>query len=366
MFAENPIQRRQSTQIKVGNVLIGGDAPIAVQSMTNTRTTDVAATVAQIQAIAAAGADLVRVSVPTMEAAEAFKLIKQQSPIPLVADIHFDYRIALKVAEYGVDCLRINPGNIGREDRIRAVVDAAKDYNIPIRIGVNGGSLEADIQEKYREPTPEALVESAMRHVDILDRLNFDQFKVSVKASDVFLAVGAYRLLAKQIKQPLHLGITEAGGARAGAVKSAIGLGMLLAEGIGDTLRISLAADPVEEVKVAFDILKSLRIRSRGINFIACPSCSRQEFDVIKTMNELEQRLEDVVDPLTVSVIGCVVNGPGEALISDLGVAGANRKSGFYINGERQRLRLDNEQIAEQLEQQVRQYLQQRIAVKQV
>jgi (E)-4-hydroxy-3-methylbut-2-enyl-diphosphate synthase len=366
MFAENPIKRRPSTQIKVGNVLIGGDAPIAVQSMTNTRTTDVDATVAQIRAIAAAGADLVRVSVPTMEAAEAFKLIKQQSPIPLVADIHFDYRIALKVAEYGVDCLRINPGNIGREDRIRAVVDAARDYNIPIRIGVNGGSLEADIQEKYREPTPEALVESAMRHVDILDRLNFDQFKVSVKASDVFLAVGAYRLLAQQIKQPLHLGITEAGGARAGAVKSAIGLGMLLAEGIGDTLRISLAADPVEEVKVAFDILKSLRIRSRGINFIACPSCSRQEFDVIKTMNELEQRLEDVVEPLTVSVIGCVVNGPGEALVSDLGVAGASKKSGFYLNGERQKLRLDNDNIAEQLEQQVRQYLQQRIAVKQV
>lgn len=366
MFAENPIKRRKCTQIKVGNVLVGGDAPIAVQSMTNTLTTDVAATVAQINAIAAAGADIVRVSVPTMDAAEAFKLIKQQSPVPLVADIHFDYRIALKVAEYGVDCLRINPGNIGREDRIRAVVDAAKDYNIPIRIGVNGGSLEADIQEKYGEPTPEALVESAMRHVDILDRLNFDQFKVSVKASDVFLAVGAYRLLAKQINQPLHLGITEAGGARSGAVKSAIGLGMLLAEGIGDTIRISLAADPVEEVKVAFDILKSLRIRSRGINFIACPSCSRQEFDVIKTMNELEQRLEDIVDPLTVSVIGCVVNGPGEALISDLGVAGANRKSGFYINGERQRLRLDNGQIAEQLEQQVRLYLQQRIAVKQL
>lgn len=366
MFATNPIKRRQSTQIKVGNVLIGGDAPIAVQTMTNTRTTDVDATVAQIRAIAAAGADLVRVSVPTMEAAEAFKLIKLQSPIPLVADIHFDYRIALKVAEYGVDCLRINPGNIGREDRIRAVVDAARDHNIPIRIGVNGGSLEADIQEKYREPTPEALVESAMRHVDILDRLNFDQFKVSVKASDVFLAVGAYRLLATQIKQPLHLGITEAGGARAGAVKSAIGLGMLLAEGIGDTIRISLAADPVEEVKVAFDILKSLRIRSRGINFIACPSCSRQEFDVIKTMNELEQRLEDVVEPLTVSVIGCVVNGPGEALISDLGVAGASKKSGFYLNGERQKLRLDNENIAEQLEQQVRQYLQQRIAVKQL
>lgn len=358
MYAENPIIRRPSKQIFVGNVPVGGDAPIAVQSMTNTRTTDVAATVAQIEAIAKAGADIVRVSVPTMEAAEAFKLIKQQSPIPLVADIHFDYRIALQVAEYGADCLRINPGNIGREDRIRAVVDSARDHNIPIRIGVNGGSLEADLQEKYREPTPEALVESAMRHVEILDRLNFDQFKVSVKASDVFLAVGAYRLLAKQIQQPLHLGITEAGGARAGAVKSAIGLGMLLSEGIGDTLRISLAADPVEEVKVGFDILKSLRIRSRGINFIACPSCSRQEFDVIKTMNELEQRLEDVVDPLTVSVIGCVVNGPGEALISDLGVAGANKKSGFYMNGERQKLRIDNDSVAEQLEQQIRQYLQ--------
>ena len=366
MFAENPIKRRQSTQIRVGNVLIGGDAPIAVQSMTNTRTTDVEATVAQIRAIAKAGADLVRVSVPTMDAAEAFKLIKQQSPIPLVADIHFDYRIALKVAEYGVDCLRINPGNIGREDRIRAVVDCARDHNIPIRIGVNGGSLEADIQEKYREPTPAALVESAMRHVDILDRLNFDQFKVSVKASDVFLAVGAYRLLAQQIKQPLHLGITEAGGARAGAVKSAIGLGMLLAEGIGDTLRISLAADPVEEVKVAFDILKSLRIRSRGINFIACPSCSRQEFDVIKTMNQLEERLEDVTEPLTVSVIGCVVNGPGEALVSDLGVAGASKKSGFYINGQRQKLRLDNDQVADQLEQQVREYLLHKIAVRQL
>lgn len=356
-YAENPIKRRQSTQIKVGTVAVGGDAPISVQSMTNTKTTDVEATLAQIAAIAKAGADMVRVSVPTMEAAEAFKLIKQQAPIPLVADIHFDYRIALKVAEYGADCLRINPGNIGKEDRIRSVVEAARDRNIPIRIGVNGGSLEADLQEKYGEPTPEALLESAMRHVDILDRMNFDQFKVSVKASDVFLAVGAYRLLAKQIKQPLHLGITEAGGARSGAVKSAIGLGMLLSEGIGDTLRISLAADPVEEVKVGFDILKSLRIRSRGINFIACPSCSRQEFDVIKTMNELEQRLEDVIDPLTVSVIGCVVNGPGEALISDLGVAGANRMSGFYLNGQRQKLRIDNSQVAEQLEAQVRLYL---------
>lgn len=310
---ESPIVRRKSRQIMVGNVPVGGDAPITVQTMTNTKTTDVAATVEQIQRIERVGADIVRVSVPTMEAAEAFKLIKQQTRIPIVADIHFDYRIALKVAEYGADCLRINPGNIGNEERVRAVVDCARHYNIPIRIGVNGGSLERDLQEKYGEPTPEALLESAMRHVDYLDRLNFENFKVSVKASDVFLAVGAYRLLAKQIDQPLHLGITEAGGFRAGAVKSAIGLGMLLSEGIGDTLRISLAADPVEEVKVGFDILKSLRIRSRGINFIACPSCSRQEFDVIGTVNALEERLEDIITPMDVSIIGCVVNGPGGA-----------------------------------------------------
>ena len=348
------IKRRESTKIYVGNVPIGGDAPIAVQSMTNTRTTDVEATVAQIKSLERVGADIVRVSVPTMDAAEAFKQIKQQVNVPLVADIHFDYRIALKVAEYGVDCLRINPGNIGREDRIRAVVDCARDKNIPIRIGVNAGSLEKDLQEKYGEPTPEALLESALRHVEILDRLNFDQFKVSVKASDVFLAVEAYRLLAKSIKQPLHLGITEAGGARAGAVKSAIGLGMLLAEGIGDTLRVSLAADPVEEIKVGFDIFKSLRIRSRGINFIACPTCSRQEFDVIGTVNELEQRLEDIITPMDVSIIGCVVNGPGEALVSDLGVTGGNKKSGYYLNGERQKERFDNEDIVNQLEAKIR------------
>ncbi|HHF4301950.1 TPA: flavodoxin-dependent (E)-4-hydroxy-3-methylbut-2-enyl-diphosphate synthase [Haemophilus influenzae] len=348
------IKRRESTKIYVGNVPIGGDAPIAVQSMTNTRTTDVEATVAQIKSLERVGADIVRVSVPTMDAAEAFKQIKQQVNIPLVADIHFDYRIALKVAEYGVDCLRINPGNIGREDRVRAVVDCARDKNIPIRIGVNAGSLEKDLQEKYGEPTPEALLESALRHVEILDRLNFDQFKVSVKASDVFLAVEAYRLLAKAIKQPLHLGITEAGGARAGAVKSAVGLGMLLAEGIGDTLRVSLAADPIEEIKVGFDILKSLRIRSRGINFIACPTCSRQEFDVIGTVNALEQRLEDIITPMDVSIIGCVVNGPGEALVSDLGVTGGNKKSGYYLDGERQKERFDNEDIVNQLEAKIR------------
>jgi (E)-4-hydroxy-3-methylbut-2-enyl-diphosphate synthase len=354
MFADSPITRRKSIRINVGNVPIGDGAPIAVQSMTNTPTTDVAATVAQINRIVAVGGEIVRVSVPTMEAAEAFKLIKQQVSVPLIADIHFDYRIALKVAEYGVDCLRINPGNIGSLDRVRSVVDCAKDKNIPIRIGVNGGSLEKDLQEKYGEPTPMALVESAMRHVDILDKLNFDQFKVSVKASDVFLAVGAYRELAKQIVQPLHLGITEAGGMRAGSVKSAVGLGMLLAEGIGDTLRVSLAADPVEEIKVGFDILKSLRIRSRGINFIACPSCSRQEFDVISTVNALEQRVEDILTPMDVSIIGCVVNGPGEAEISDLGLTGARNMSGFYLDGKRQRERLSNDDLVNQLEQKIR------------
>ena len=354
MFKESPIIRRQSTKIMVGNVAVGGDAPITVQSMTNTLTTDVAATVAQIKALEAVGADLVRVSVPTMDAAEAFKQIKQQVNVPLITDIHFDYRIALKVAEYGADCLRINPGNIGREDRVRAVVECARDHNIPIRIGVNGGSLEKDIQERYTEPTPEALLESAMRHVDILDRLNFDQFKVSVKASDVFLAVGAYRLLAKQINNPLHLGITEAGGMRAGSVKSAIGLGMLLAEGIGDTLRVSLAADPIEEIKVGFDILKSLKLRSRGINLIACPSCSRQEFDVISTVNELEQRLEDLLTPMDVSIIGCIVNGPGEAMVSDLGLTGSSKKSGYYLDGVRQKERFDNTNLVDELEQRIR------------
>ncbi|MDP2559917.1 flavodoxin-dependent (E)-4-hydroxy-3-methylbut-2-enyl-diphosphate synthase [Psychrobium sp. 1_MG-2023] len=354
MHSQSPIVRRQSTRIMVGNVPVGDGAPIAVQSMTNTLTSDVEATVAQIKRIEAAGADIVRVSVPTMNDAEAFKVIKEQTSIPLVADIHFDYRIALKVAEYGADCLRINPGNIGREERIRSVVDCARDKNIPIRIGVNGGSLERDIQEKYGEPTAEALLESAMRHVDILDRLNFDQFKVSVKASDVHLAVESYRLLAKQIVQPLHLGITEAGAFRAGAVKSAVGLGMLLNDGIGDTLRVSLAADPVEEIKVGFDILKSLRIRSRGINFIACPSCSRQEFDVIATVNELENRLEDVVKPMDVSIIGCVVNGPGEALVSDIGLAGGNKMSGFYQDGVRQKERLKNTDLVDSLEAKIR------------
>ena len=349
----SPIKRRISKQIMVGNVPVGGDAPITVQTMTNTKTTDVAATVAQIRAVERVGADMVRVSVPTMDAAEAFRQIKQQVSIPVIADIHFDFRIALKVAEYGADCLRINPGNIGKEDRVRAVVDCARDLGIPIRIGVNGGSLEKELMDKYGEPTAEALLESAMRHVDILDRLNFDQFKVSVKASDVFLAVDAYRLLARQIEQPLHLGITEAGGFRAGAVKSAIGLGMLLSDGIGDTLRVSLAADPVEEVKVGFDILKSLRIRARGINFIACPSCSRQNFDVVKTMNELETRVEDLLVPLDVAVIGCVVNGPGEAKEAHIGLTGGSPNNLVYIDGK-PASKLTNENLVDELEKLIR------------
>lgn len=334
MHFESPIRRRKSRQIMVGNVAVGGDAPISVQSMTNTETTDVQATVNQVNQIQKAGADIVRVSVPTMEAAEAFGQIRQQVDIPLVADIHFDYRIALKVADLGVDCLRINPGNIGREKRIRAVVDKARDLNIPIRIGVNAGSLEKDLQKKYGEPTPDALVESAMRHVDILDQLDFHNFKVSVKASDVFMAVAAYRKLATEIEQPLHLGITEAGGFRSGTVKSAVGLGALLMDGIGDTVRISLAADPVQEVKVAWDLLKSLKLRSKGINFIACPSCSRQNFDVISTMNDLEVRLEDIDVPMDVAVIGCVVNGPGEAKEADIGLAGGTPNNLIYVDGQ--------------------------------
>ena len=358
MFNENPIKRRLSRRIMVGRVPVGGDAPVSVQSMTNTETTDVAATVAQINALENAGADIVRVSIPTMDAAEAFGKIKQQVSVPLVTDIHFDYKIALRVAELGADCLRINPGNIGREDRVRAVVHAARDRGIPIRIGVNAGSLEKELQKKYGEPTPEALVESALRHVDMLNKFDFQDFKVSVKASDVFMAVGAYRLLATQIEQPLHLGITEAGGFRSGAVKSAIGIGMLLAEGIGDTIRVSLAADPVEEVRVGFDILRALRIRSKGINLIACPSCSRQEFDVIATVNALEQRIEDIKEPLDVAVIGCCVNGPGEAKAAHIGLAGGN-PSLLYINGKPDH-KIGNEQLVDEIERVIRAELERR------
>jgi (E)-4-hydroxy-3-methylbut-2-enyl-diphosphate synthase len=350
---ESPIKRRKSRQIWVGDVAVGGDAPISVQSMTNTETCDVQATVAQVQAIADAGADIVRISVPSMEAAEAFREIRAQVSVPLVADIHFDHKIALKVAEYGVDCLRINPGNIGRDDKVREVIHSARDKGIPIRIGVNAGSLGKDLQRKYGEPTAEALVESAMRHVDILDKHNYPDFKVSVKASEVFMAVQAYRLLAREIDQPLHLGITEAGGLRGGTVKSAVGLGMLLMDGIGDTIRISLAADPVEEVKVGFEILKSLKLRTNGINFIACPSCSRQNFDVVATMNTLEQRLEDVRTSMDVAVIGCIVNGPGEAREADVGLTGASPSNLIYIDGEPDH-KISNEAFIDHLEQVIR------------
>ncbi|MFA5630931.1 MAG: flavodoxin-dependent (E)-4-hydroxy-3-methylbut-2-enyl-diphosphate synthase [Porticoccaceae bacterium] len=348
-----PIKRRQSRQIMVGKVPVGGDAPISVQSMTNTETTDVAATLAQIRRLENAGADIVRVSVPSMEAASAFGEIRRQCAVPLVADIHFDYKIALKVIDEGVDCLRINPGNIGREERVRAVVEKCRDHNVPIRIGVNAGSLEKDLQRKYGEPTPEALVESAMRHIDILDRLDFREFKLSLKASDVFMAVDAYRLIAAQIDNPLHLGITEAGGLRSGTVKSAIGLGALLLDGIGDTLRISLAADPVEEVKVGWDILKSLKLRSKGINIIACPSCSRQNFDVIATVNALEERLEDVKVAMDVSIIGCIVNGPGEAKVSDLGLTGGTPNHLLYTDGKISR-KLSQQDLVDNLERAIR------------
>ena len=353
MKVESPIERRVSRKIFVGDVPVGGDAPISVQSMTNTDTCDVAATVAQVRAIEEAGADIVRVSVPTMEAAEAFRQIREQVSVPLVADIHFDHKIALKVAEYGVDCLRINPGNIGRDAKVREVIDSARDKGIPIRIGVNAGSLGKDLQRKYGEPNAEALVESAMHHVDILDKFDYPDFKVSVKASGVFMAVAAYRLLARQIDQPLHLGITEAGGLRGGTVKSAVGIGMLLMEGIGDTLRVSLAADPVEEVKVGFDILKSLQLRANGINFIACPSCSRQNFDVVGTMNVLEQRLEDVRTPMDVAVIGCIVNGPGEAREADVGLTGASPNNLIYVDGEPHH-KISNADFIDHLEEVIR------------
>lgn len=353
MMSASPIVRRQSRRIMVGNVPVGGGAPISVQSMTNTETCDVAATVAQIKRLEAVGADIVRVSVPSMEAADAFKLIRQQVSVPLVADIHFDYLIALKVAEYGVDCLRINPGNIGSEKRIRAVIDAAKDKGIPLRIGVNAGSLGKTLLRKYKEPSAEAMVESALTQISILDKLNFQNFKVSLKASEIFMTLKAYRALASQIDQPLHLGITEAGGLRSGTVKSAIGLGALLMEGIGDTIRISLAADPVEEIKVGFDILKSLGLRSKGVNLVACPSCSRQNFDVISVVNALEARLEDIITPVDVAVIGCIVNGPGEAKVAEIGLTGASPHNLAYVDGKPHH-KIDNKSLVDELETMVR------------
>ncbi|MGK0293180.1 MAG: (E)-4-hydroxy-3-methylbut-2-enyl-diphosphate synthase [Porticoccaceae bacterium] len=352
-FSESPIVRRKSRQIMVGNVPVGGDAPISVQSMTNTPTSDVDATVAQIESIQQAGADIVRVSVPSLAEADAFGEIRKRVSVPLVADIHFDHKIALRVADLGVDCLRINPGNISREDRLREVIAKAKDLNIPIRIGVNAGSLGRDLLRKYGEPTAEAMVESAMRNVDRLDKYDFQNFKVSVKASEIFMAQAAYRDLAKRIEQPLHLGITEAGGLRSGTVKSAIGLGALLLDGIGDTIRISLAADPAEEARVAWSMLRSLRLRSKGINFIACPSCSRQNFDVISTVNALEARLEDITVPMDVSIIGCIVNGPGEAKLSDYGLTGGSPANLVYLDGVPDH-KIKQENLVDQLEAEIR------------
>src|SRR5215813_8582422 len=316
------IHRRKCRQIHVGSVAVGGDAPITVQSMTNTVTHDVKATVEQIQGLERAGADIVRISCPDQESALALKDIVKQVTVPIVADIHFHYKRAIEAAESGAACLRINPGNIGSSARVREVINAAKDHGCSMRIGVNAGSLERDLLERYGEPCPEAMVESALNHAKILEDNDFFEFKISCKASDVFLAVAAYHELASACDYPLHLGITEAGGLRSGTVKSSIGIGSLLWAGIGDTIRVSLSAEPVEEVKVGFDILKSLDLRHRGVRIVSCPSCARQGFDVVKTVAKLEERLAHIPTPVSLSIMGCVVNGPGEARETDVGLTG--------------------------------------------
>jgi (E)-4-hydroxy-3-methylbut-2-enyl-diphosphate synthase len=328
------ISRRRSRQIHVGKVPVGGDAPITVQSMTNTLTHDVVATVNQIKALERAGADIVRVSCPDQESALALKEIVPQVDVPIVADIHFHYKRAIEAAQSGAACLRINPGNIGSSERVREVVKAAKDHGCSMRIGVNAGSLERDLLERYGEPCPEAMVESALHHAKILEDNDFFEFKISCKASDVFLAVAAYQQLAEACDYPLHLGITEAGGLMTGTTKSAIGMGSLLWAGIGDTIRVSLSAEPVEEIKIGFEILKALGLRRRGVTVISCPSCARQNFEVIKTVEVLEQRLAHITTPMTLSVIGCVVNGPGEARETDIGfTGGGNNTHQVYVAG---------------------------------
>lgn len=343
------IERRKSRQIMVGDVPVGGDAPISVQSMTNTPTTDVKATIEQIQAMEAAGADIVRVSCPDEASTKAFKEIAKEVRVPIVADIHFHYKRGIEAAEAGAACLRINPGNIGSKERVAEVVRAAKDNNCSIRIGVNAGSLERDLLEKYGEPCPEAMIESALNHARVLEDHDFTNFKISCKASDVFLAVAAYMGLAEACDYPLHVGITEAGGLMSGTVKSAIGMGNLLWAGIGDTIRVSLSADPVEEVRVGYEILKSLNLRHRGVNVISCPSCARQQFDVIKTVEVLEKRLSHITTPMTVSVIGCVVNGPGEALMTDIGLTGGGKGTHQIYVGGLPSHRLQNEDIVDHL-----------------
>jgi len=335
--------------IHVGSVPVGGDAPISVQTMTNTPTSDAKATIEQIRRIEAAGCDIVRVSCPDEDSTRALHEIVRAATIPIVADIHFHYRRAIEAAEAGAACLRINPGNIGSEARVRDVIQAAKDHGCSIRIGVNAGSLERDLLEKYGEPCPEAMVESALDHARILQDHDFHEFKISVKASDVFLAVAAYQQLADAIDCPLHVGITEAGGMVSGTVKSSIGMGMLLWSGIGDTIRVSLSADPVEEVKVGFEMLKSMGLRHRGVSIISCPSCARQGFDVISTVRTLEERLAHIATPMSLSIIGCVVNGPGEAALTDVGFTGGGAGSGMvYLAGVTDH-KLQNENIVEHL-----------------
>jgi len=345
------IERRKSRKIMVGSVAVGGDAPISVQTMTNSLTSDVEATLQQIRDAAQAGADIVRVSCPDEDSTKALAAIVKGAPVPIVADIHFHYKRAIESAQAGAACLRVNPGNIGSADRVREVVRAAKDHGCSMRIGVNGGSLEKELLEKYGEPCPAALVESALTQAAILQDLDFHEFKISVKASDVFLAVAAYQELAAACDHPLHIGITEAGGLRAGTVKSSVGLGMLLWSGIGDTLRVSLSAPPVEEVAVGFDLLKSLGVRSRGVTVISCPSCARQQFPVIDTVALLEKRLAHITTPMTLSVIGCVVNGPGEARETDIGfTGGGNGVHQVYVGGQTaHRLREGDEGIVDHL-----------------
>ena len=328
------IKRRKTKTINVGNVKVGGENPISVQSMTNTLTSDVTATIKQIQDIQSEGAEIVRVSCPDEESSKALKEITKHVDVPIVADIHFHYKRAIEAAENGASCLRINPGNIGDKKKIIEVIKSAKDHNCSIRVGVNAGSLEKDILEKFKEPCPEALVESAIRNINILEDADFSNMKVSVKSSDVFLSIAAYRQLSKVTNYPLHLGITEAGGFIPGSVKSSIGLGSLLLDGIGDTIRISLSDNPVEEVRIGNEILKSLNLRNRGVKIISCPSCARQGFKVIETVKILEKRLSHIKTPITLSVIGCVVNGPGEAAMTDVGVTGGQKGNNMlYLSG---------------------------------
>ena len=347
------IYRRTSRQIMVGKVPVGGDAPITVQTMTNTLTTDVKATIQQVQAAADAGADIVRVSVPDAASSSALKQIVPEVSVPIVADIHFHYKRGIEAAEAGAACLRINPGNIGDEKRVKEVIKAARDHNCSIRIGVNAGSLEKHLLDKYGEPCPDAMVESGLDHIKILQDNDFHEFKISCKASDVFMAAAAYQQLAEATDAPIHLGITEAGGLTSGTIKSAIGLGNLLWMGIGDTIRVSLSADPVEEVKVGYEILKSLGLRHRGVNIISCPSCARQGFDVIKTVEKLEKRLEHIKTPMSLSIIGCVVNGPGEALMTDVGFTGGGAGSGMVYLAGKQSHKLTNDQMIDHIVEQV-------------